>query len=123
MLNDEQFCIRIVYIIRMSFIASKYFTIDMTLLWFSRVCDCLCVCVCLFVVFCHRLHLDHSFVYKNVCLKKYIYLFIAKKNYRYIRTCSPQHGKLFNIYIIIVIFLLKMLHSEATASFACLECH
>ena len=46
MLNDEQFCISTVYIIRMSFSASKYFTIDMTLLWFSRVCDCVCVCVC-----------------------------------------------------------------------------
>ena len=30
------------------------FTIDMTLLWFSRAC----VCACLFVVFCHRVHLD-----------------------------------------------------------------
>ena len=30
----------IIIIIRMSFSASKYFTIDMTLLWFSRVCVC-----------------------------------------------------------------------------------
>ena len=65
-LIDERFCISAVYIIRMSFSASKYVTIDMSSMWFSRVFDCLCVCVCvcvcLFVIFCQltrsSIHLD-----------------------------------------------------------------
>ena len=41
------------------------------------------VCVCLFVVFCHCVHL-----YSEI----------------YVRMCSPRHGKLYIIGIIIVIF-------------------
>ena len=51
-LNDEQFCISTVYIIRMSFSASNN-------LYYCRYCGCpACVCVCLSIVFCHHVHLD-----------------------------------------------------------------
>ena len=59
------------------------------------VCVCVCVClsVCLFVVFCHHAHLD-------------------PKIYRYIWVHSDTEKT-----------FITMLRSEATASFACLECH
>ena len=63
MLNDERFCISVCVRVRV------------------RVRVRVCACVCLFVVFCHRMHLDTEI---------------------YVRTFSPQHGKL--LYIIIVIF-------------------
>ena len=74
MLNDEQFCISTVYIIRMTFSASNNFIIIVvTVVVPRRVC--VCVCVCLFIVFCRHVHLDpnvrvhrgteNSFLYYN----------------------------------------------------------
>ena len=63
------------------------------------MCVCVRVCVCLLVVFCHHAHVDPKIS---------------------VPTGSQQRRLNFYNH---VLFLLKMLGSEATASFACLRCH
>ena len=96
MLNVERFCISTVYIIiiRMSFSASNN-------LYYCHYCGCpACVCVPV-----------RSFLSPRASRPRNIgtYVFTVTRNTF--------------IYLYNRDFLLKMLRSEATASFACLECH
>ena len=55
-----------------------------------------------------------------VCVYVYVHIFLPPRAYRFqiMNGFTATQKKLFKSF-----FLLKMLHSEATVSFACLECH
>ena len=105
MLNDERFCICTVYIIRMSVGAAnnlyyfRYFGCTTR----AHVYVCVCVCVCL-------------------CVSVRSFLPPCASTPRNVGTYVRVHHYTENSFIYYNRDL-KMLHSEATASFACLECH
>ena len=108
-LNVERFCYVCASVLRIIFIIVTVVVSPVCLCVCVRACVRVCACVCACVRACVR-----------VCS------FLPPRASRPRNTCSPQHGKNY-IYIYIYIynceFLLKMFHSEATVSFACLECN